>query len=231
MPRNSAGSSGAMTSAPRPVRRRRALAGRPVARPPDAAHVPLDLDLDPLADLLAVPAVGPPAVRTRATARRLPHLVPHFQARPVHPRMRGPSRPPPSPPFPPGAPARLRLAPRLAVVAGAAVRARTRALLAPFLERRLQQFLVLPPQALILLLQDRHLLPQALDLPLRRRQLLLHALPLRLPRRDPLLRPPVLAPPVMRLPLPLHQLRRQRLAALPRSLGTRPAPDHLPLGC
>ena len=74
----------------------RALATRPVAGPPDAAHVPLDLNLDPLMPLLAVAAVGPPAVRTLARASlRFVHLLPHPQARVIHPGMRDRSRLPP----------------------------------------------------------------------------------------------------------------------------------------
>ena len=112
--------------------------------------------------------------------------------------MRDPSRLPPAPPFPPPALARLRLALRPAL---AAVLALALALLAPLLERRLQQLLVLLPQALILLLQYLHLLPQSPHLPQRIRQFLLRGLPLRLPLSDPLLRPRVLASPVMRPPL------------------------------
>ena len=82
-----------------------ALARRPVARPPDPPHVPLDLDIDPLADLLAVAAVGPPAVRAAAAARlRLVQLVAHLQAGPVHPGMRLGSRLPPARPLVPRAP-------------------------------------------------------------------------------------------------------------------------------
>ena len=148
--------------------------------------------------------------------------------------MRAPSRLPAAPPFRRLAPARPRLALplRLALLpAVAAALALALALLAPLLERRLQQLLVLLPQALILLLQVLHLLAQSPQLLQCIRQFLLRGLPLRLPLSDPLLRPRVLAPPVIRLPLPVHQVRSKPLASLPLSTAARAVPGRVPLRC
>ena len=82
----------------------RALAGRPIAGPPDAPPVAAHLHFDPLADRHPVPLEGPPA---HPPLRR---QVPLLQLGPRHPRMRGRSRlPAPRPPARPTRP-RTRLA-------------------------------------------------------------------------------------------------------------------------
>ena len=196
---------------PRPSR---ALACGPVAWPPDPPHVRLDLDLDPVADRLAVAAVGPPAVQTLALDRlRLVPLLPHRQAGPRDPRMRAGSQLSPARPLRPLTGARTAR-PR---PAGAAALT----LLTPLPERRLQQLLLALPQARILLLQLPHPPGQLRDLPPRIRQLPLRCPPLPHTLRHTRLRPRVHAPPGMRRLLRLDQRHRLGRHPLPPPVEAR----------
>ena len=192
----------------------RARAGGPKARSADRPHVPLHLDFDPLAGLLAIAAEGLPAVgATAAVRRRLVQLLAQVQARPLDPRRRRRSRLPAALPLLPGSrSARRRSRRALPAVTPAA------ALLAALPERGAQQLLVALLQARVALLQLRSPTLQLLDPLPRCRQLPLQLLDPRLPLRLALLRPRVHAPPVTRLPLLLRQLLQQR------SLRPRPPP-------
>ena len=172
----------------------------------------LDLDLDPVADRLAVAAVGPPAVQTLALDRlRLVPLLPHRQAGPRDPRMRAGSR------LPPARPLRPLTGARTARPVGAAALT----LLTPLPERRLQQLLLALPQTRILLLQLPHPPGQLRDLPPRIRQLPLRCPPLPPTLRNTRLRPRVHAPPVMRRLLRLDQRHRLGRHTLPPPVEAR----------